>query len=39
MHALTIRFEDADTVTASCKALIGGKEMADHPTTLKRVKS
>jgi len=39
MHALTIRFEDTDTVTTRCKALIGGKEMADHPTTLKRVKS
>src|SRR4051812_18292948 len=39
MHALTIRFDDADTVTTSCKAIMDGKEMAEHPTTLKRVKS
>jgi len=39
MHALTIRFDDANTITTSCKAIIDGKEMAEHPTTLKRVKS
>jgi hypothetical protein len=39
MHALTITFDDADTITTSCKALMGGKEMPEHPTTLKRVKS
>lgn len=39
MHALTIRFDDADTITTNCKAIIEGKEMAEHPTTLKRVKS
>lgn len=39
MHALTITFDDSDTITTSCKALVGGKEMAEHPTTLKRVKS
>jgi len=39
MHALSIRFDDADTVTTSCKAFMGGKEMDEHPTTLKRVKS
>jgi len=38
MHALTIRFDDADTVTTSCKAFMDGKEMDEHPTTLKRVK-
>jgi hypothetical protein len=38
MHALTIRFDDADTITTSCKAIVDGKEMAEHPTTLKRVK-
>jgi len=38
MHAMTLRFDDADTITASCKAIIDGKEMAEHPTTLKRVK-
>jgi hypothetical protein len=39
MHALTISFDDPDTITTSCKAIIDGKEMAEHPTTLKRVKS
>jgi hypothetical protein len=39
MHALTIRFDDADTITTRCQAFMDGKEMADHPTTLKRVKS
>lgn len=38
MHALSIRFDDADTITTSCKAFIDGKEMPEHPTTLKRVK-
>ena len=39
MHALTITFDDADTITTSCKAFMDGKEMPEHPTTLKRVKS
>jgi hypothetical protein len=39
MHALTMRFDDADTLTVSCKAMIDGKEAPEHPTTLKRVKS
>ncbi len=39
MHALTLRFDDADTITASCKAIMDGKEMEEKPTTLKRVKS
>ncbi len=39
MHALSISFDDADTITTSCKAIMDGKEMAEHPTTLKRVKS
>ena len=39
MHALTITFDDTDTLTCSCKAFIAGKEMPDHPTTLKRVKA
>ena len=39
MHALTITFDDSDTITSSCKAMIDGKEVAEHPTTLKRVKS
>jgi hypothetical protein len=39
MHALSISFDDADTITTSCKAIMDGKEMEEHPTTLKRVKS
>jgi hypothetical protein len=39
MHSLTIRFDDKDTVTSSCKAIIDGKVMDEHPTTLKRVKT
>jgi hypothetical protein len=39
MHALKIQFDDADTVTTSCKAIMDGKELPEHPTTLKRVKS
>jgi hypothetical protein len=29
----------ADTITASCKTIMDGKEIPEHPTTLKRVKS
>jgi hypothetical protein len=39
MHALTIRFDDAETITASCRAFMDGKELPEKPTTLKRVKS
>ena len=39
MHAMTIHFDDENTITTSCKAIIGGKEVPDHATTLKRVKS
>lgn len=39
MHAITIRFDDADTITTSCKSIMDGKEMAEKPTTLKRTKS
>ncbi len=38
MNALTISFDDADTFTSSCKAIIDGKEIPEHPTTMKRVK-
>ncbi len=38
MHALSITFDDADTITSTCKAIMDGKEMAEQPTTLKRVK-
>ena len=39
MHAMTLTFDDADTVTMSCKGIMDGKEEPDHVTTLKRVKS
>ena len=26
MHALTITFDDSDTITSGCKAMIDGKE-------------
>jgi len=39
MHAMTLTFDDADTMTARCKAIMDGKEMPEHPATLKRVKS
>jgi len=39
MHALTIRFDDAETITTTCKAIMDGKETEPHETTLKRVKS
>ena len=39
MHGLTIRFDEKDTITTTCKAIIDGKEMPEHPTTLKRVKA
>jgi hypothetical protein len=38
MSALTIQFDDADTITASCRAIMDGKEVPEKPTTLKRVK-
>jgi hypothetical protein len=37
MHALTLMFDDAETITATCKSFTDGKEMPDHRTTLKRV--
>ena len=39
MHGVTIQFDDADTVTTSCKAFVDGKEMPAKPTVFKRVKS
>jgi hypothetical protein len=39
LHALSITFDDADTITTSCKAIMDGKEMAEKPTTLKRVET
>lgn len=39
MHALSITFDDADTFTSSCKAIMDGKEMPEKPSTFKRKKS
>jgi hypothetical protein len=39
MHSLKIAFDDSDTITTTCKAVMDGKETEAHPTTLKRVKS
>jgi hypothetical protein len=39
MHSLKITFDDSDTITTSCKAIMDGKEMPEKPTTLKRVKA
>src|SRR6185503_8658652 len=38
MHALTLTFDDADTITANCKSIMDEKEMPDHPTKMTRVK-
>src|SRR6476659_3608479 len=35
MHALTITFDDPNTITTSCSAIMDGKELPAHPTTLK----
>ena len=39
MNGLQIRFDDADTITTSCKAVINGQPTPEKATTLKRVKS
>lgn len=39
MHALSISFDDADTITTSCSAIMDGKEAPAHAVTLKRVKA
>ena len=39
MHGVTIQFDDADTISTRCKAIIDGKEAPEHSTTLKRVKT
>jgi hypothetical protein len=39
MHALSISFDDSDTITTNCKGIVEGKDMPEHPMTLKRVKS
>jgi hypothetical protein len=39
MHALTITFDDADTITQDWKLYQDGKMKESHPFTLKRVKA
>ncbi len=39
MHALTIEFDDSNTITTKCKAIMDGKAMEEHSTTFKRVKT
>jgi hypothetical protein len=39
MHAMTLTFEDKDTIATSCKAVMDGKPVEAPPTTLKRAKS
>jgi hypothetical protein len=39
MHGLMIAFDDADTITTACKAIMDGKEQPEHPVTLKRVRA
>lgn len=39
MHALSISFDNANTITTHCRAIVDGKEIVDHPVTLKRVGS
>jgi hypothetical protein len=39
MSGVTIRFDDADTFTSSCNAIIDGKQVPEHATTFKRVKT
>jgi len=39
MHALTLRFDNPDTITTTCRSLANGEEQKSHPCTLKRVKS
>jgi len=38
MHALTLTFDNPNTITASCESYIEGKKMEASATTLKRVK-
>lgn len=37
MHGMTLSFDDANTISTSCKAIMNGQEMADHASTFKRV--
>jgi hypothetical protein len=37
MHALTLSFDDANTITATCEAIMDGKQLPKNPSVLKRV--
>lgn len=37
MHGMVLRFDDADTITSTCRSMVDGKESPEHSTTLKRV--
>ena len=39
MHALGIKFEDANTITTSCESMTNGQKSEAKPTVLKRIKS
>jgi hypothetical protein len=39
MHGLTLRFDDAETITTSCRSFVNGQAQEEHACTLKRVKS
>ena len=38
MHSLSIKFDDADTITQDWQLFENGKAKDSHPFTLKRVK-
>jgi hypothetical protein len=39
MHALSITFDDANTITTSCRSIMDGKEISGKAVVFKRVKS
>ena len=38
LNSMTLSFDGPDTLTASCRAVIDGKEIPEQPTTLTRLK-
>jgi hypothetical protein len=39
MHAMSLHFDNPNTITTTCKSLANGEEQEGHACTLKRVKS
>jgi hypothetical protein len=37
MHGMTLSFDDANTITTSCKAIMNGQEAPEHKSTFTRV--